>query len=173
MDGAETYESFPVWVVLLSNLLAVSVYAVGAYILAGFGILFAALYLLYCLWIEVRVLRHSCVDCYYYGRLCGLGKGRLCSLLFRKGDPQRFTEREVSWRDLLPDFMVTVLPLIGGFQLASRGVACCPAHTRFRRERGGEGAVCVQVLQAEGYRVPGGKAVQRGEVRFKIIQRKV
>jgi len=59
------------------------------------------------------------VDCYYYGRVCGLGKGRLCSLLFRKGDPQRFVEKETSWTKMLPDFMVFILPLAGGIVLLS------------------------------------------------------
>ncbi|MBL7185662.1 MAG: hypothetical protein ISS70_05000 [Phycisphaerae bacterium] len=67
---------------------------------------------MYGVWIEFRILKHSCVDCYYYGKLCGLGRGKLCSLVFSRGDPRRFIEREVSWADLLPDFMVAILPAI-------------------------------------------------------------
>ncbi len=80
----------------------------------------AVLYLCYCFWIEFRVLTRSCVDCYYYGKLCGLGKGKLCSLLFQKGDPRRFVEKEVSWAKLLPDFMIFVFPLVGGVVLLVR-----------------------------------------------------
>ena len=72
------------------------------------------LYIVYCLWLEIRVLRKSCADCYYYGKVCGLGKGKLCALLFREGNPQRFVEKQVSWADVLPDFGVSVFPLIGG-----------------------------------------------------------
>ena len=46
MEEPETYENFPVRIALLSNLVALSIYALGAYILAGFGIVFAILYLL-------------------------------------------------------------------------------------------------------------------------------
>ena len=121
MEPTKTYEKFPAWIVLLSNLVAISIYAIGAYIIAGFGIIFAILYLLYCLWIELKVLRGSCVDCYYYGKVCGFGRGRLCSILFKKGDPQRFVEKEISWSSILPDFLVFIFPAIGGIILLVRG----------------------------------------------------
>jgi hypothetical protein len=120
MEDTKSYERFPVWIALLANLVALLIYAIGAYILAGFGILLFILYLLYCLWIEMGVLRGSCVNCYYYGKVCGLGKGKLCSLLFKKGDPQKFVEKEVSWLKILPDFMVFIFPLVGGIILLLR-----------------------------------------------------
>ncbi|MBE0517319.1 MAG: hypothetical protein IBX41_08045 [Methanophagales archaeon] len=120
MEAPKTYENFPAWIPLLSNLVSISIYAFGAYILAGFGILFAILYLLYCLWLEIGIFRRSCVDCYYYGKVCGLGKGKLCALFFKKGDPQKFVEKEISWAHLLPDFMVFIIPLVGGIILLVR-----------------------------------------------------
>ena len=120
MEETKSYENFPIWIALLSNLVAISIYTIGAYILAGFGILFSILYLLYCLWIEISVLRGSCVDCYYYGKICGLGKGKLCSLLFKKGDPKKFVEKEVSVSKILPDFMVFIIPIVGGIILLVR-----------------------------------------------------
>ena len=113
MEPTKTYERFPVRIVLLSNLVAISIYATGGYIPTGFGIIFAVLYLLYCLWIELKVLRGNCVDYYYYGKVCGFGRGRLCSTLFKKGDPQRFVEKEISWSLILPDFLVFIFPVIG------------------------------------------------------------
>jgi hypothetical protein len=117
MEETKSYESFPIWIVLLSNLVAISIYAIGAYILAGFRVLFSVLYLLYCLWIEIRVLRGSCVDCYYYDKVCGFGKGKLCSSLFKKGDPKRFVEKEFIWSKILPDFMAFIFPIVGGIML--------------------------------------------------------
>jgi hypothetical protein len=93
------------------------VYATGAYILSGFGILVAVAYLIYCFLMEVRVMKLGCVNCYYYGKLCGTGKGKLCSLLFKQGDPTKFVEAEVSWMAMLPDFMVIIFPLVGGIVL--------------------------------------------------------
>jgi hypothetical protein len=69
---------------------------------------------LLCLWLELQVLRKSCRNCYYYGKTCGLGKGRLCALLFAPGDAERFADRKVTWADMLPDLMVVLLPLAGG-----------------------------------------------------------
>ena len=37
--------------------------------------------------------------------------------LFKKGDPRRFCEKQVTWKNLLPQIMVTVFPLIGGAYL--------------------------------------------------------
>lgn len=121
MEGPKAYELFPVRIVVLSNVVGLSIYAVGAYILAGFGIWLAALYLVYCGWIELRVLKGSCVDCYYYDKVCGFGKGKLCSLLFKKGDSQRFSQTQITWVYLIPDFMVSVFPLIGAIVLLVMG----------------------------------------------------
>jgi len=117
---SRSYENYPAWMVIISSAVAVSIYAVGAYILAGFGIPVSILYVLYCLWVEVGVLKGSCVHCYYYGKVCGLGRGKLCSLLFKKGDPQKFIQREVSWKDMLSDFIVSLFPLVGGTILLVR-----------------------------------------------------
>ena len=121
MKEPKAYERFPLRIVLLSNFVGLSIYAVGAYILAGFGIWLAALYLVYCCWIEFKVLRGSCVNCYYYDKVCGFGKGKLCSLLFKKGDSQKFTETQITWVYLIPDFMVSVFPLIGAIVLLVMG----------------------------------------------------
>ena len=106
--------------VLPAVVVSISIYAVGAYIMAALAVWLGILYLLYCVWLEFRILKHSCVDCYYYGKLCGLGRGRLCSLVFDKGNPQRFIDKEVSWFDLLPDFMVAILPAIAAIILLIR-----------------------------------------------------
>ena len=117
MEETKSYENFPAWIALLVTAVTLSIYAIGAYILAGFGVLFSSIYLLYCFLIELNVLRRSCVDCYYYGRTCGLGRGKLCALFFKKGEPQRFAEKEISWSAILPDFMVSIIPLVGGIIL--------------------------------------------------------
>ena len=118
MKKTKIYENFPFWIVLLSNILSLSIYAIGAYILLGFGIFFVTLYLLYCLWMEINVLRRSCVGCYYYGKVCGFGKGKLCSLLFKKGSSEIFVKKKISPIDILPDFLVFIIPIIGGVILS-------------------------------------------------------
>jgi len=120
MAESRTYENFPVWMPLLSNLVSMLIYAAGAVILAGYGAGLAILYVLYCVGVEFRVIKKSCINCYYYGKDCGMGKGRLCSLLFKKGDPAKFAQDTIGWSDLLPDFLVPIFPLVGGIGLLIR-----------------------------------------------------
>ena len=108
------FENYPVRSIALSNLLSISIYSIGAFVLWTLAPIISICYLIYCAFLEIRILRRSCVDCYYYGRTCCFGKGRLSSSLFRKGEPKRFIQKQVGWFDILPDFMVTILPVIGG-----------------------------------------------------------
>lgn len=117
MKKVKTYENFPVWIAVLSNIVSLSIYTVGAFILFQFSFWITILYLIYCFWVEIRVIKKSCVDCYYYGKICGLGKGKVCSLIFKKGNPKNFLKKQISWMDILPDFLVSIFPLIGGIIL--------------------------------------------------------
>ena len=117
MKELAAYERFPLSIVFLSNFLTISIYAIGIYVLAQCGIWWAVLFLLYCGWFEMRLLRYHCVNCYYYDKVCAFGKGKLSALLFQKGDPQKFAQNQIRWRDLVPDFLVLIFPLIGGIVL--------------------------------------------------------
>ena len=113
MAKAKSFENYPVWIVILSNIFSLSIYVIGTYVLLGFGLLVAALYLLYCIWTEYRLLSTSCVNCYYYGKFCCFGQGKLCSLFFKKGNAKNFNKREITAKDILPDFLVSIFPIIG------------------------------------------------------------
>ncbi len=108
------YENYPAWIIVVCNAVPVSIYVIGAVILAGFSPWISVAYLLFCLWQETRVMRKSCVNCFYYGKNCGTGKGRLCALLFKRGDPQAFAAKEATWKELLPDILISLIPLLGG-----------------------------------------------------------
>ena len=116
-----TFDRYPTWIVAVSNLVSLAIYGLGGYIMAGLGVWVLGAYVAYCLWLEVRLLKSACADCAYYGRTCGTGKGRLCALLFRRGDPHRFAAREVSWLQILPDLSVSLVPLIVGIVLSILG----------------------------------------------------
>lgn len=117
MKEVTAYERFPLSIVFLSNGLAIAIYAIGLYIMAQCGLVWAVLYLLYCGVFEMRLLRYHCVNCYYYDKVCAFGKGKLSALLFKKGDPQKFAEKEMKWLDLAPDFFILIFPLIAGIVL--------------------------------------------------------
>ncbi len=121
MDTIRTYENFPIRLVITAVMLYVSIYAIGAFIFAGFGTIAMALYLLYCLWNEFHIMKKSCADCYYYGKWCAFGKGKVAPLFFRRGDPQRFLTKSISRKELIPDMLVMIFPVVGGIVLLIRG----------------------------------------------------
>jgi hypothetical protein len=118
MKRTKVYDQYPAWIVGVCTAVSIAIYVLGAIILYGFSAWASLAYLAGCLWLEIRVLRKSCAHCTYYGQRCGTGKGKLCALLFKQGDPQAFVEKEVTWIDVLPDFMVSLLPLLGGIVLS-------------------------------------------------------
>jgi hypothetical protein len=117
MDSTKCYEDYPVWIVLVSNLLNVSIYLIGSYILYQLGLIWLIFYLLYILFLEIRVLQKSCVNCYYFGKTCAFGKGRLAPALFRKGSAEKFATRQITWKDILPDFLVSIIPMLVAIML--------------------------------------------------------
>jgi len=78
------------------------------------GIFFAAGFVAYILFIEVRLLAKSCKHCYYYGRFCAFGKGKCSALFFKKGNPDEFLKTEITMKDIIPDFLTFIFPLIAG-----------------------------------------------------------
>ncbi len=117
METIRTFENYPARLVAIAVLVTVAIYAAGIFIFTGFGGIMTALYLLFCIGNEVRVMKMSCADCYYYGKWCALGRGKLAPLFFKRGDPQRFSKKSISWKELLPDMLVTIFPLVAGIVL--------------------------------------------------------
>ena len=117
MDN-KIYDEFPLRLVLFCNGINIAIYIIGAYLITPLGKIYVVLYLLYCLWIETRVLIVSCRDCYYYGKLCAFGKGKVCSLFFKRGSLERFKLKKITWLNIVPDFLVSLIPLaVGIFHL--------------------------------------------------------
>jgi hypothetical protein len=71
-----SFENFPLPLAIVSYLLTVSVYGLGAYVLSGTTPLTVAIYLASCAGFELLLLKRSCVHCYYSGKLCGRGRGK-------------------------------------------------------------------------------------------------
>jgi len=114
MIKTKSFENFPLWIPFIATFVSIIGYSTGAIILSGFDIIFSILYLFYCLGVELLVILRSCKDCWYYGRICGLGKGKIAPLFVNEGDTKKFADRDISMLHMIPDFMVVILPLIGG-----------------------------------------------------------
>ncbi len=116
----KTYETFPARMVVICNAVGLGIYAIGLFLTSRLGIAWGVLYAAYCLWMEWRLLNGSCRSCYYYGKRCGFGKGRLCAWLFaRRTEPQSSTRR-FTWWNVMPDFLVSLIPLGVGIALLIR-----------------------------------------------------
>ncbi len=120
LESFDSFDSYPCWIILISNLFSLLIYGIGAFIIYQFGLAWLIIYLLYLLFLEIRLVKGHCVDCYYYGKYCAFGKGKLSSLLFRKGNPKRFSCRQLTMRDIIPDFLVSIIPFILGIALLVR-----------------------------------------------------
>jgi hypothetical protein len=117
------FENFPFWMILVCNAVGWAIYAIGLFIMLRLGILWGVLYAAYCLWLEWRVISKACRSCYYYGKACGFGRGRLCSWIFSAQPDQSFAEKRITWWDIVPDFLVSLIPLGVGIAMLIRGFA--------------------------------------------------
>ena len=117
MTEPKKYDNFPLWIVLLSNTVSVLISGLGFMILIRIHWIFAILYLIYILILEYRLIKNHCVNCYYWGKNCGFGKGKLSSWFFKKGDVSRFYSNNMTWKSIIPDLLVPVIPIITGIVL--------------------------------------------------------
>jgi hypothetical protein len=115
-----SFDNFPQRMVVTCNAVGLAIYAIGLYLTARLGIVWGMLYAAYCIWMEWRLLSGSCRYCYYYGKRCGFGKGLVCSWFFTRGTEQTLNTKQISWRDIVPDFMVSLIPLGAGIVMLIR-----------------------------------------------------
>jgi hypothetical protein len=121
MEEPVCRESYPLWTVFVSNLFSLLIYGIGVYILVQFSIIWVVVYLIFIFIFEFRLISGHCTDCYYYGKTCAFGKGRLSALFFKKGSPERFTAMKITWKDILPDFLLFIIPVLAGILLLIQG----------------------------------------------------
>ncbi len=108
------YDQYPTRIVIASNLLSFFMYLIGAFLMYQVGLVWVILYILGIIILELRLLGGHCTDCYYYGKTCAFGKGRLSCIFFPKGIPERFRHKKITWKDIIPDFLVFIVPVIAG-----------------------------------------------------------
>ena len=114
METIKRYENYPIGIVILSNVVSLGIYGFGFLIVFRLGLVFSILYLLFILSLEYRLLRYHCTNCFYWGRICGFGKGRLSSWFFKRGDSFQFCMKDFTWKDMIPDLLVSLIPFVIG-----------------------------------------------------------
>ena len=117
MGASHIYHHYPLRTILISNAVSLSIYALGFLIMLQLGLVIGLVFLLYILILEYRLLRYHCTNCWYWGKSCGFGKGKLSALLFNKGDPTKFCTQTFTWKDMIPDVLVSLIPMVTGIVL--------------------------------------------------------
>jgi hypothetical protein len=117
INKATTYLRYPAGIVLVSNLVSLLIYGLGFYIILKIGLFYSLIFLLYLILFEFRLMRYHCVNCYYWGKTCGFGKGKVSSLFFKHGDPAKFCRAKMTWKDLIPDLLISLVPAVSAIIL--------------------------------------------------------
>lgn len=117
MDELNTYNNYPCRIMIVSNFVSIAIYFIGAFIIYQIGIIWLSLYIVFIIGLEIRLMKQSCTHCYYYGKYCAFGKGKISSLLFGKGDPEKFHQKQITWKNIIPDLLVVIIPITAGIVL--------------------------------------------------------
>jgi hypothetical protein len=117
MEGNLKYDNYPFWIIALSNTVSLLIYGLGFIIMFRLGWAVSFLYLFYIIILDYRLLKNHCTNCYYWGKNCGFGKGRLSSCFFKKGDISKFCSNEMTWKDMVPDLLISLIPFLAGIVL--------------------------------------------------------
>jgi hypothetical protein len=108
-------EDFPGTGIFLGNLLMVIWIALGTIACYFFNSVVAWIYLGVAVLMVFVVLRGLvCVNCYYYGKWCPTGWGKLSALLFKQGDIEKFGESIGLKLAPVTYGLLTLVPLVLG-----------------------------------------------------------
>jgi hypothetical protein len=110
----EAYESYPAGTVIFYNLILIINYAIGVYILSQLWTWLGLLFVFYAIFLESMVYREGFSCCYYYGKRCFSGRGKLAPKFVKRDDPKKFCEKEVTVKSLIPNILALVFPVLGG-----------------------------------------------------------
>lgn len=110
-------ESFPLSWVIGENLLYLTMWALAGYLLwpiwMPLGLpLLAGLWAALVVTVQILLKKHNCSGCYYYGKLCHLGWGKISSAIFRRdsGDPE--TGMKLSLFYIVPPPVISLAALV-------------------------------------------------------------
>jgi hypothetical protein len=112
-------EAFPGSGIFLENILFLLNWGIGFVLLLPFkykGVSIASwLYLLLLISAQVMLKKHNCTACYYYGKWCHLGWGKLTSLFFKEdsGNQDIAEKFVISYILQLP--VISIVAIAGSF----------------------------------------------------------
>ena len=97
---SKIYDKYPISTVIVVWFIILVVYVVSAYIVFQIGNLWGWLYIVYLIGMEIMIYKEGCVICCYYGKRCFSGRGLIVAKLFKAGDPRKFCQKKITWKNL-------------------------------------------------------------------------
>lgn len=112
------FENYPRWIISITIILQLAIYVIGGAIIYQFGLVWLIVYLIYVAYLEITFYPKSCVYCYYYGKWCAFGKGKMAAWLgFKQKDNKKFCERQATYIGMIPEMLVVIVPVFLGIVL--------------------------------------------------------
>jgi len=116
------YDEFSASTVVYNWVTAGGVIALGAAVAAQFGVEVLIGYVLLLVVALVGILATACARCEsYYGHRCGLGMGRIVSLLFKQKRADLYLRTPMQFVYVILFLMAMVWPIAGGVVLVTGG----------------------------------------------------
>jgi len=84
------HENYPTCLVVANILEVLVALIVAVVIIAQLGLWAVLGYAILALLAVALALAYGCTRCYYYGRVCGTGLGKIAALIFNKRDEEEF-----------------------------------------------------------------------------------
>lgn len=119
MDKKEpkVFEKYPLSTVLITNGISLLVCIIGVYLVWQLGMAWGILFIVYLLDLEFSAYKHGCSCCYYYGKRCAFGRGKIALFLVKKDNPKKFCQGKVTWKNLSPVILGSLIPVLAGIIL--------------------------------------------------------
>ncbi len=109
-NNCKIYEGdYPFYTPFLRTILNIFVFLIGSYIIfSEFGLLAYAAYLAYCLIAFFYLMSNRCARCYYHGKLCSTGIGKVAGI-YKKDTVNKFVKGQ--WQNIFL-FLVPFIPFV-------------------------------------------------------------
>jgi hypothetical protein len=106
-------DNYPKSVIVVRWIILGVAFALGVYILWGIKDVLGLLYVLYSILTLTLILPLSrCASCFYHGKACNTGWGKVAAYLFPKGDESKYVD---NYSYAIFTHFLWLIPLLGGF----------------------------------------------------------
>ena len=107
-------ENYPIKVVCVSASLTILSYLIGSIVLYVLNPLLGMLFLLLAISTIIISMKLRCTHCYYLGKYCNFGLGKLAAFFFQIGEPSEFKNPRKVIITAIFSFSAMLLPIIAG-----------------------------------------------------------